>query len=188
MDDRKNDHCGKHENRIEYVEEHLMTDDVTVVSLRVLDQAKHASHEDEGASPVQRIEMFLPDIQVLLNSRSGVPYRASVESDRGHKEDRKEQDLYDETSDDDLLSGMQAFDISTCHDTATFGTSGISDRTSGANPVSFMFRPTRTLHDERYDIATYKYLCEPSSRNEGKCFAISYGDNPTENHINAGSI
>jgi len=102
----KDHHGDEHEKGVENVEEHLVGDEVAVVALGVFDKTEDGTDEDEDAGDVQYVQLPLPGDEFAEAGRSGSLAHACVEDEGRDDEAAKEEKLHDETTNDDLFTGV----------------------------------------------------------------------------------
>ena len=120
VDPRHQNHCGEHEDSIENIQECLVRDEISVVALRILDEAKEASDENEQTGSVKRVELSLPRDRIRVGFRGRLAQHADVKHDAGDDEEAEKEELDYKTANDDLFSQVYGGDCSACHDTTSY--------------------------------------------------------------------
>ena len=103
---QEDDHYGRHQDRIENVEEYLVRNQVPSVALQVFDDSENASDQDDGAGRIQNPEVSPPRYSLAKRGSRRLPRQPNVEHNRGDDEESEDADLREETRDDDLLPNI----------------------------------------------------------------------------------
>lgn len=144
-------HSAKHQAAIEDIQEPLMRNQVTVISLGVLGKTEDGSDEDEQAACVQSVKIALPSQVSLDDSRCRVSHHAGMKYDGNDQEEREEEDLDHEAADDDVFArGVR-------RETATR-----LNASAGA------------LKQKRDHVAGHEEFCQPAAFDD--CMALAFGE------------
>lgn len=139
-----------------------MRDQIPIVALSILDQTEDRPDEDERATAVESVKMFLPGVGADHAAAGGYPVHADVESNADNDEKAEEEDLNDETTDGDVFTVLECLECARSHDASSC-----------------------RLQTETDNIANDEDLCEPSLGNDTVFFAIGEQDDASEFHVYA---
>lgn len=127
MKDIQCNHGKEHQHRIEDIHESLVANQVSVVSLRVLNQPKYRANENKCAGNIQPPQDRFPRamcgrlaflLAQLCYFRSWLLADTDMEYCRGYDEKGEEEKLNAETGNRDVFASVHRADRTARHDTA----------------------------------------------------------------------
>lgn len=90
----QNTQYQEHGDRIEDIDESLMGNYVSLLSLDILDESYNGSNKNQEAGRVQREEVLAPWNHRRFGAHGRVSVDATLEDDGDHKEEAEENDLH----------------------------------------------------------------------------------------------
>lgn len=103
----KQDHGRKHQGRVDDIQIHLMTDQIPIFALCILNEPENTPDQDQHARRVEDKKVFLPGQPLAVENFAGRDLEhAAAEYQADNEEEREEEDLYSQARENDLLTRL----------------------------------------------------------------------------------
>lgn len=165
MQDEINDGDQEHQERIEYEQHPFVRDNVSIISLSVLDHANDVTRQDESTAEVHSVHVLAPAQSRVDRGPSRKSVDANMEETGDNNKETKDEDLYDESANDNILSQVERVEIS-CG----------------------LYSSTARLYEEGDHVANDEDLGEPFGTDDCVLFGVKASDDTTKDHVDRGSI
>jgi len=157
---QEDNHDNDHEQCVKNIQENLVRDEVTPVTLQVFDHSKDASDENESADSVQHYQVPPPRHRVLRRLGCWLGDNASVKPNSREDKEAEDGDLDEQSGDDGILAEVVRLQRLASLQTA-----------SGS------------LDSKRDDIASHEDFGHPLDGDKGQVFPVYSPNQAAEDHV-----